>query len=70
MLAYVIGGGKDLSRKINIFFFSVFLEVIYQSKKMTHWESCVICKTNQCFTSFHTYKAQCNKNVGGDQKMN
>lgn len=38
----------------------MLLEMIYQNNKMTHW---IIWKNNQCFTSFYTYKAKCNKDI-------
>ena len=59
-LVYVIEK-EALSRKMNIFPFLMFLGMIYQSSKMTHCEGSVICKNNQCSTSFHTYKANITK---------
>lgn len=51
-------------------FFLMFLEMIYQSNKMTDWEICVIYKNNQCFTSFHAYTAKCNKDIAETKKKN
>lgn len=65
-LAYVIKK-NSLSRKTNVFFL-MFLEMIYQSNKMTDWEICVIYKNNQCFTSFHAYTAKCNKDIAETKK--